>query len=258
MQGQETMLVYSSFVPPVPASCAWFSCSGLCNLGNLRRGREMRKVLFSVFAMIAAVGALVFSSQAESVQLRGDYVEVRTASVFAGACHFNGEVTTTGRDALMAWNVTSGKWQDIDLTGVKVMAVVSSDVNLSENNAARESELVIDSGVSRAQALAMLNALKAKYASALGKVVSVRFAPISFVRKGHSYVVSADQAKIDVHAMPNDLCCKMPNLVWYTPFVGLENRKVGYTNKASYAGSTIGVPWSRSGENSAFYGNFSL
>jgi len=50
----------------------------------------------------------------------------------------------------------------------------------------------------------------------------------------------------------------MPNLVWYTPFVGLENRKVGYTSKALYSGKVVGEPWSRSGENSAFYGTFSL
>ena len=47
-------------------------------------------------------------------------------------------------------------------------------------------------------------------------------------------------------------------LVWYTPFVGLENRKVGYTSKALYNGKVVGEPWSRSGENSAFYGSFSL
>jgi len=218
----------------------------------------MRKVLFLAFVMIAAVGALVFSSQAENVHVRGEYVEVRTASVFAGACHYNGEVTTTGRDALMAWKVTSGNWQGVDLTGVRVMAIVSADVNLSETNAARQSEIVIDSAASRAQALAMLNALREKYASALGKIASVRYAPINFVRNGGSYAVSADEATIDVHSMPNDLCCKMPNLVWYTPLVGLENRKVGYTTKAVYSGSKIGVPWSRSGENSAFYGNFAL
>lgn len=218
----------------------------------------MRKVLFIAFALVAAVGALGFSSHAEDVQVRGEYVEVRTASVFAGACHYNGEVTTGGREALMAWNVTSGKWQGIDLTGLKVMAIVSADVNLSENNAARESQLIFDTTASRQQSLAMLNALREKYASALGKVVNVRYAPISFVRQGHTYAVAADEAIIDVHAMPNDLCCKMPNLVWYTPFVGLENRKVGYTTKASYSGDTVGMPWSRSGENSAFYGSFAL
>ena len=58
----------------------------------------MRRVLFAAAVMIVALCALVFSSQAENVSLRGDYVEVRTASVFAGACHYNGEVVTTGRD----------------------------------------------------------------------------------------------------------------------------------------------------------------
>jgi len=218
----------------------------------------MRKRLFAALAMIVAVSALVFSSHAENISLRGDYVEVRTASVFAGACHFNGEVVTTGRDALMAWNVTSGKWQDVDLTGVRVMAIVSADANLAEGNAARKSEIVIDSHASRAQALAMVNALRSRYAASLGDVVAVRSAPISFERKGRTYAVVTNDAAINVEAMPNDLCCKMPNLVWYTPLVGLENRKVGYTSRALYSGKTVGEPWSRSGENSAFYGSFSL
>jgi hypothetical protein len=218
----------------------------------------VRKGILAAAAMIVAISALVFSSQAENVSLRGDYVEVRTASVFAGACHYNGEVVTTGRDAMMAWNVTSGKWQGVDLTGVRVMAIVSADANLSEDNAARQSEIIIDSAASRTQALAMVNALKEKYAASLGKVVEVRSAPVSFERNGRTYAVMTSEAAINVEAMPNDLCCKMPNLVWYTPLVGLENRKVGYTSKALYSGKVVGEPWSRSGENSAFYGSFSL
>ncbi|HJP90374.1 MAG TPA: DUF1326 domain-containing protein [Pyrinomonadaceae bacterium] len=218
----------------------------------------MRRGLFIAATMILTIAGLIFSSQAENVSLRGDYVEVRTASVFAGACHYNGEVVTTGRDAMMAWNVTSGKWQGVDLTGVRVMAIISSDANLSENNAARQSEIIVDSNASRTQALAMVNALREKYAASLGNVVAVRSAPISFERKGRTYAVVTNEAAINVEAMPNDLCCKMPNLVWYTPLVGLENRKVGYTSNASYSGKVVGEPWSRSGENSAFYGSFSL
>ena len=218
----------------------------------------MRKVFLALGVMFLAVSALVFSSKAESVSLRGDYVEVRTASVFAGACHYNGEVVTTGRDAMMAWNVTSGKWQGVDLSGVRVLAIVSSDANLGENNAARQSEIIIDSNASRTQALAMISALKEKYAASLGNVVEVRSAPIKFERNGRTYAVLTNEAAINVEAMPNDLCCKMPNLVWYSPLVGLENRKVGYTSKALYSGKVVGEPWSRSGENSAFYGTFSL
>src|SRR5690242_19783704 len=112
----------------------------------------MRRTLLVASVLAVAGCALVFSSRAESISLRGDYVEVRTASVFAGACHYNGEVVTTGRDALMAWNVTSGKWQGVDLTGVRALAIVSADVNLGEANAPRQSEIIIDSSATRTQA----------------------------------------------------------------------------------------------------------
>jgi hypothetical protein len=218
----------------------------------------MKRVLFAAAVMIVATCALVFSSRAENVSLRGEYVEVRTASVFAGACHYNGEVVTTGRDAMMAWNVNSGTWQGVDLTGVRAMAIVTADANLSDDQAPRTTELIMDAQATDAQLKAMIAALKQKYAGALGNVVTVRNTAISFNRNGRSYMVKADDATIDVEAMPNDLCCKMPNLVWYSPLVRLENRKVGYTIRAGYSGKAIGTPWSRSGENSAFYGSFSL
>src|SRR5881227_2800165 len=98
----------------------------------LREVRKMQRFWFAVTAVLVLMSAIVFGSSAENMSIRGDYVEVRTASVFAGACHYNGEVTTTGRDAMMAWNVTSGKWQGVDLTGVKVVAIVSSEENLGD------------------------------------------------------------------------------------------------------------------------------
>ena len=218
----------------------------------------MKKLFVGVAAIVAALGVVAFKSQAENISLRGDYVEVRTASVFAGACHYNGEVTTTGREAMMAWSVTSGKWQDVDLRGVRVLAVVSSESNLSDKDSARQSEVIIDSSATRTQAMAMMNALKEKYAASLGRIVTVRTAPITFVRSGRTFAVATDDAAINVEGMPNDLCCKMPNLVWYTPLVGLENRKVGYTSQARYAGTLVSDSWERSGENSAFYGTFAL
>lgn len=214
----------------------------------------MLLVLLAVFS-----SAITITSLGESGGIRGDYVEVRTASVFAGACHYNGEVTTTGRDALMAWNVKAGQWREVNLAGVSVVAIVTSDTNLSDSDAARRSEIVIGSSASDEQSRAILEALKSKYASSLGKIVSVRRGPLSFEHEGKTYSVTANNvASIDVEAMPNDLCCKMPNLVWYSPLVPLENRKVGYTTRARYAGDGIGDAWQRSGENSAFYGSFSF
>jgi hypothetical protein len=222
-------------------------------------GLKMRRLCFLALGLFVSLGFVAFSPQAESAGVHGDYVEVRSASVFAGACHYNGELTTSGRDALMAWHITSGEWNGVELTGTVVVAIVTADDNLSNESAARRAEIIIDRDASHAQAAAMLDLLKSKYASSLGKIVSVRSAPINFSHEGKSYAVSAsDLASINVDALPNDLCCKMPNMVWYSPLVPLENRKVGYTRKALYSGNAAGDAWQRSGENSAFYGNFSL
>ena len=218
----------------------------------------MRRFWIVILLGVVCIGAVGLTSQAESTSVKGDYVEVRTASVFAGACHFNGEVTTTGRDALMAWNVTSGKWDGVDLTGVRAIASISADDNLSNPQAKRRAEVIVDKSASHTQAVAMLEAIKSRYADALGDIVSVRSAPISFKHQGQTYEVSSAEASIDVEAMPNDLCCRMPNLIWYSPLVPLGQRKVGYTVKALYTGHAVADDWERAGENSAFYGNFAL
>src|ERR1043166_321466 len=218
----------------------------------------MKRFWIIALVLTFCAAAIALTSRAENTIVKGDYVEVRTASVFAGACHFNGEVTTAGREAIMAWHFTSGAWNGTDLTGMRAIAVVSSDENLENVTAAHRSEIVLDASASHDQKVAMLNALKAKYAGTLGQIMSVRSAPITFKHEGKSYEVASAAAAINVEAMPNDLCCKQPNLVWYQPLVQLAGRKVGYTLKAAYSGHEVGDTWERDGENSAFYGSFAF
>src|ERR1043166_5034531 len=135
-------------------------------------------ILTAVLIMCAA--AIAFTSRAENTAIKADYVDARTASVFAGACHFNGEVVTTGREAMMAWNFASGRWNGTDLAGLKAIAVVSADENLENVKAARRSEIILDNSANHDQKVAMLEALKSRYAATLGEIVSVRSAPISF------------------------------------------------------------------------------
>ena len=61
------------------------------------------KILLSL-ALLTCLGSTRPNASSTIV---GDYVEARTASVFAGACHYNGELVTTGRDAIMAWNTAT-------------------------------------------------------------------------------------------------------------------------------------------------------
>lgn len=210
-------------------------------------------------ALALTCGAALQASRAEGDGVRGVYVEARTASVFAGACHYNGELTTAGREAVLAWSVREGSWGGVSLAGVRAVAVVGSEANLTDPAAARRSELIVDGNASAAQAQALARAVESAYGRVLGRVVAVRRAPVSFEAEGRSFKVSAaGAALLEVEAMPDDLCCRMPQLVWYAPLVPVEGRKVGYTRTASYAGGAAGDAWQRTGENGAFYGTFSF
>jgi hypothetical protein len=216
----------------------------------------MKALLCCVLGLL--VSATRAPSPAGSTRIAGDYVEARTASVFAGACHYNGELVTTGREAVAAWSFSSGTFNGVNLAGVRAVAAIGSDANLGQENAARNTELVVDSSASNAQAGAVASLLKNKCGKQLGQIVSVRRAPVAFTHVSKEYRVTADGfATMSVRPMPNNECCAQPNLVWYSPLAPLDHRKVGYTETASYSAGTVTDPWQRMGENSAFYGGFS-
>jgi len=200
-------------------------------------------------------GALAASASAPT----GDYVEARTASVFAGACHYSGEYVSDGREAVLAWHFKGGDWHGVPLAGVSAVAVVRADNNLAEANAHRTTMLYVDAHATSAQQKALAEALTARYAASLGTVTAAGAADISFRHLANGYRVSAPQiAALSVDALPNRDCCKQPNLVWYSPLAPVTDRRVGYTQTASVTARTGGDAWTRGGENSAFYGTFTL
>jgi hypothetical protein len=217
----------------------------------------MRNVLLTM-ALAASVGMAAHAAPNAKGSLKGDYVEARTASVFAGPCHYNGELTTAGREAEMAWNIREGSWNGVALSGLTALVAVTSEANLKED-AERRSILYIDAKASKAQADALADALKTNYGKALGKVVAVKRAPLTFTRKGDLFRVAAKGVtSLEVEALPNGECCTMAHLVWYEPLVELKGRKVGYTKTSGIQDKTLGPAWTHDGQNTAFYGTFSL
>lgn len=220
----------------------------------------MRKIMMTLALTLAVgVGANAAPDSGKKGALKGDYVEARTASVFAGACHYNGELTTAGREALLVWNIREGAWNGTSLNGITAMAAVVSNENLKDVKAARRSVLYIDNKAETSQAEALAAALQEKYGDALGKVVAVRRVPLLYSFKDGKYRIEAQGiGKLSVDAMPNGDCCKMPNNVWYKPLVTIAGSKVGYTRISDVEEKALSTKWTRAGDNTAFYGTFSL
>src|SRR5215212_497557 len=87
----------------------------------------MKRTLIT--ALLAATPALL--AAAGHTNISGDYVEARTAEVFAGGCIQGSEGEGAGREAILAWRVGRGQVNGVSLDGLSVVAVVAGDVNLS-------------------------------------------------------------------------------------------------------------------------------
>lgn len=217
----------------------------------------MRKLLMAL-GLLASVGANAQTPAAKNT-IKGEYVEARTASVFAGPCHYNGELTTTGREAQMFWNIKEGSWNGVSLSGLTVMAAVTCEDNLVSETAHRRSVLYLDPKATEAQEEAVLAAFKKNYGKTLGCVISVKRTPLVFAHKGDNFRAEAQGiGKLAVDAMPNRECCKQPNMVCYKPMVELKDRRVGFTRISGVSDKLVGPSWTKQNQNTAFYGAFAL
>jgi hypothetical protein len=196
-------------------------------------------------------------SSSTDVAPRGTYVEARTASVYAGACHYGGEATTAGREALLAWHIDTGNLAGVDLAGANVAVAIADDVNLAEAPESRRSVVYVDAKLTPAQQSAACAWLASAHADLVGQVDVVRSAPLDFSIGADTYSVSApDLFELSGTAMPDRACCKMPFNVWYAPFESLEARVVGNDSTFAFHDPALRSSWSRPNENAAFVGRF--
>src|SRR6478736_1998462 len=86
---------------------------------------------YPLFALIASA-ILALCASAPAQQIRGDYIETRSADVYTGSCFANGEVNLVGNEAILAWHVQSGSWDGMSLDGLTVAAAVRARATLGD------------------------------------------------------------------------------------------------------------------------------
>src|SRR3954471_7004476 len=82
--------------------------------------------------LVLFLAVLCSSSSLLAQQIRGDYVESRSADVYTGQCFANGEVNLVGNQAILAWRVQSGSWNGVPLDGLSVAAAVRANATLGD------------------------------------------------------------------------------------------------------------------------------
>ena len=194
----------------------------------------------------------------------GRCVEARTASVFAGACHYGAEATTGGREAVIAWRFDGGTRSGVELAGLEVVAAIAGDANLAESGSTRRSVLFVSDRASPVQRRAVLALVESTYGSVLGRVLEERAVPLEISFAGDDYRVacgtSPEGRTIELAGalLPGRACCRMPYAVWYRPLVPIAGAVVGENRTFRSTERALGQVWDRPDENSAFAGAFEI
>ena len=180
----------------------------------------------------------------QALTVSGDYVEARSNEVYTCGCLYSGQMTTAGREAILAWRITRGVYDGTPLAGVKVAAVVVGDANLSAYDGPRRTALYLDESASEAQLRAIVALWQREYSQALGKIAAVHRASISFTQQGDAIHLSIPNL-VDVQArtarLPED--AHPGSFLWYQPFVPLRNSSLVTALNYEYSGVDFQHQW---------------
>jgi len=216
---------------------------------------------------------------AQAAGIRGEYVEARTNDVFTGPCFSNAEVFITGHQAVVAWKVTEGSYQGVDLAGLKVAAAVLGTSTFDADKADEaKAILIVDKSATPKQREALVALAKSLGGDRLRNVVEVRDSVISMMIE-HDADHDSVAAEHSRHNMPradraffwapglaeivtrplDDGDHKCGNEVLaYPPLSKGVDVKPAYTVNNSFRGKGLGTSWDDPNARSSMVGHFAL
>jgi hypothetical protein len=217
----------------------------------------MRRGLFAV------LGVLVLSFPVLAQQIRGDYIETRSADVYTGQCFANGEVNLVGDEAILAWHVQSGSWQGVTLDGLTVAAAVKAHGTLGdpyENPYPAHAVLLVDDQANSAQRTALAAFARQMAGELLSQVqqvipvtmeliVSPEHHGAASLRAGQFAIVQTRPIDEHDHVCGNEV-------TFYPPLTELAHAMPAVALTDKYRGPGLGVDWESHGKRSAFVGTF--
>jgi hypothetical protein len=212
---------------------------------------------------IASLLVLSLSLAVSAEQIRGDYIETRSADVYTGQCFANGEVNLVGHEAILAWHVQSGSWDGVPLDGLTVAAAVEARATLGDpyaNPYPAKSVLIVDDRASQQQQQALVAFARQMGGELLQNPEQVIPAPMELVvnpehhgvallRAGHFATLETRSLNDTDHLCGNEV-------TFYPPLTQVVHSMPAVALTDAYRGPGLGVDWESHGKRSAFVGTF--
>jgi hypothetical protein len=188
----------------------------------------------------------------------GKLIELHSCEVYAGGCTVSSEAPQGGRYMLQVWDLTSGSWQGVKLSGLKVAVLESSSENLADAGTRPESTVVyLPKEASAAQQRALLAWLKSSDGHLAASSIQTRVVPISLITSADGVKVSVGEfAKFQTVALgecENRACGES---LWYEPSIPTSLFTVALNNGSQVNEPLLELKWNDHGKRSVFVARF--
>lgn len=212
---------------------------------------------------VVLIALLALSTTAVGQQIRGDYIETRSADVYTGQCFANGEVNLVGDEAILAWHVVSGSWDGIALDGLTVAAAVHANATLGDpyaNPYPARAVLLVDDQATPQQSSALIEFAHQMGGELLRHAKQVISVPIELAvnpeRHGVALLRAGQFATVQTRPVNGkDHVCGN-EVTFYPPLTQLTHSMPAVALTDSYRGPGLDVDWESHGRRSAFVGTF--
>ncbi len=221
----------------------------------------MRKI-FAFPAVLALLAAVAFATS--KPQISGQYVETRSADVYVGQCFANGEMNTSGQEAIVAWHIGDGSWDGVSLSGLTIVGAIKAQATLGDPYGKpypAKSVLIVDKQASPEQRQALINFAQEMGGELLRHVVRVIDAPIDMeVAEGqHSTrarLMAGNVVTVETRAIGDkDHLCGNED-TFYQPLTQTTHAMAAVAMTDEYRGKDLTVTWTLHDKRSAFVGTF--
>jgi hypothetical protein len=213
---------------------------------------------------IAALALAVIATPAQAARMSGHYVEVRNCDVWTGPCFANAESNLSGKNAAMVWNIEEGTFDDVQLDGLTVVAVVQSSDTLGlKQSGPAKAVILVDSRATKAQQEALVKFAKAQGGDLLKNVVDVQAASMKvFICgcKGEACaVIEAGPVKIKTRCLDakHDKACGN-EIAYYPPLTTRGVHAIPAVAEHAFSGTGLAENWYEAERRGAYVGTFSL
>jgi hypothetical protein len=219
----------------------------------------MRFRLPVLIALLVTFLSVALSAQ----QIRGDYIETRSADVYTGQCFANGEVNLAGKEAILAWHVQNGSWDGVALDGLTIAAAVRARATLGDpygNPYPAEAVLLVDEQANPQQRAALVHFAQHMGGELLKNVEETLPAQMEMIvnheRHGVALLRAGQFATVQTRSLgDHDHVCGN-EVTFYPPLTEVSHSMPAVAVTDAYRGPGLGESWDSHGRRSAFVGTF--